>query len=53
MTVGEDLVQHKKHKSHIVFIGKNYYNLMASLSRLEVLFLDVSDALKGTSGFFI
>ena len=53
MTVGEDSVQYRKCKkalllssSHFAFYWWNYFNLMASLSRLEALFLYVtSDAL--------
>ena len=54
MTVGEDSVQYKKRKKHcflaaasLLLIGKLIITLMASLSLLEALFLDVtSDVLK-------
>ena len=44
MTVSEDLVQYIKRKKALLlgsshfFYRLNYYNLMASLSRLEALF---------------
>ena len=56
MTVGEDSVQYRKrkkapfHSSYFAFYQSNYYNLMASLSRLEALFLDLTlDALNNFS----
>ena len=58
MTVGEDSVQYRKRKKNhrfltaaiLLFIGKTIYNLMASLRRLEALFLDASsDALNNCS----
>ena len=54
MTVGEDSVEYRKYKKY--FGRSNFgfyrwdYNLIASLSHLEALFLDVtSDALKNCS----
>ena len=53
MTVGEDSVQYRNRKKHcflaaaiLLFMGKNYYNLIAALSYLEALCLNVKlDAL--------
>ena len=68
MTVGEDSVQFRKRekqnktkqtKKHcflvaaiLFFIDKNYYNLMASLSRLEALFLDVTSNVLNNCSFW-
>ena len=60
MPVGEDSMQYKKRKEHLflaaanlLFIGKNHYNLLASLSRLEALFLDLaSHALNNYCSFW-
>ena len=57
MTVCEDSVPHRKRKKHslaaamhFAFYQYNYYNVMASLSRSEALFLDLtSDALNNCS----